>query len=83
MYVTYAIHFFSRRKAVMLKKTIFCLLISVFVPVLAFADAAVVSKSYVDTTKVDVSANTNQTMAGKYTVTGEFHVPTPELPTAQ
>lgn len=32
--------------------------------------------------KVDTSASANQTLAGKYTVTGELHVQTPPLPSA-
>ena len=32
--------------------------------------------------KVDTSANADQTLAGKYNVTGEFRVPTPPLPSA-
>ena len=34
-------------------------------------------------TKVDTSATANQTMAGTYTVSGTFNVPTPTLPTAE
>ena len=32
--------------------------------------------------KVDTSTTANQTMAGSYTVSGTFNVPTPTLPTA-
>ena len=34
-------------------------------------------------TRVDTSATANQTMAGSYTVSGTFNVPTPTLPTAE
>ncbi|MBO5946534.1 MAG: hypothetical protein J6Q44_00110 [Alphaproteobacteria bacterium] len=50
------------------------------------AVADIASITYVDNTKVDVSASANQTMAGTYTVsgsftvTGAFKVPTPPLP---
>ena len=47
----------------------------------AYADLA--STSYVSTaveTRVDTSANAKQVMAGEYTVSGSFHVPTPPLP---
>lgn len=57
---------------------IFCTL---FVPVVALADIA--STTYVDNTKVDVSASANQTMAGNYTVSGTFVVPTPPLPATE
>lgn len=48
--------------------------------------ADIASTTYVDNTKVDMSASANQTMAGTYTVsgsitvTGAFKVPTPPLP---
>ena len=45
--------------------------------------AAVPTQNYVDTkteTKVDTSKTAQQDMAGKYTVSGSFEVPTPELP---
>ena len=32
--------------------------------------------------KVDTGSSANQTMAGTYTVSGTFNVPTPTLPTA-
>lgn len=47
----------------------------------AYADLA--STSYVDThieDKVGTSSTVNQTMAGTYTVSGTFNVPTPPLP---
>ncbi len=47
----------------------------------AYAELA--STSYVSTaveTRVDTSANAKQVMAGEYTVSGSFHVPTPPLP---
>ncbi|MDW2958674.1 MAG: hypothetical protein R8M37_02595 [Alphaproteobacteria bacterium] len=57
---------------------------SLFVPVVTRADIA--STAYVNTattTKVDTSSTANQTMAGSYTVSGTFVVPTPPLPTAE
>ena len=48
--------------------------------------ANVVSAEYVQqtvSTKVDVSENASQTMAGSYTVSGTLLVPTPPLPTAE
>ena len=51
------------------------------VPYVARADIA--STTYVDNTKVDISASANQTMAGSYTVSGTLVVPTPPLPSAQ
>ena len=47
------------------------------------AYASIASSQYVDTavsTRVDTSEKANQTMAGSYTVSGEFNVPTPPLP---
>ena len=47
------------------------------------AYASIASSQYVDSavsTRVDTSENANQTMAGSYTVSGEFNVPTPPLP---
>ena len=47
--------------------------------------ANVVSAQYVQesvATKVDTSANANQTMAGTYTVSGTLMGPTPPLPSA-
>ena len=47
--------------------------------------ANVASAQYVQesvATKVDTSANANQTMAGTYTVSGTLMVPTPPLPSA-
>lgn len=47
--------------------------------------ADIASTTYVDNTansKVDTSATANQTMAGNYTVSGTFIVPTPPLPSA-
>lgn len=49
----------------------------------AYADLA--STSYVSTaveTRVDTSAEAKQVMAGEYTVSGTFNVPTPPLPPA-
>lgn len=46
----------------------------------------IASTSYVSNstaTKVDTSANVNQTMAGSYTVSGTLVVPTPPLPSAE
>lgn len=45
--------------------------------------AAIASAQYVQNsvaTKVDTSSTANQTMAGNYTVSGSFKVPTPPLP---
>ena len=45
--------------------------------------ASIASSQYVDSavsTRVDTSEKANQTMAGSYTVSGEFNVPTPPLP---
>ena len=54
-------------------------------PFMAMAD--VVSKGFVteyvsqqNETKVDTSVSSVQTMAGNYTVSGSFKVPTPPLP---
>ena len=50
----------------------------------AFADIA--STNYVDNanaSKVDTSSSASQTMAGTYTVSGTFIVPTPPLPSAE
>ena len=50
------------------------------------ANANVASVQYVNSvidTKVDASANTQQTMAGDYTITGTLKVPTQPLPSAQ
>ena len=47
------------------------------------AYASIASSQYVDSavsTRVDTSEKANQTMAGSYTVSGEFNVPTPPLP---
>lgn len=47
------------------------------------AIAGIASVQYVEnqiSTKVDTSENSNQQMAGTYTVTGVLIVPTPELP---
>ena len=55
----------------------------------AIAQVSVASVDYVSqtvetsvATKVDTSASANQTMAGSYTVSGSFKVPTPPLPPA-
>lgn len=48
--------------------------------------AEIASTTYVEThttTKVDISENANQTMAGTYAVSGTFVVPTPALPTVE
>ncbi len=50
-------------------------------PCATLADIA--STTYVDNTKVDISATANQTMAGTYTVSGTLVVPTPPLPSAE
>ncbi len=60
-----------------------CMIIflTLMLPMSAFADIA--SVRYVENqtkTKVDTSADSNQQMAGTYTVTGALIVPTPELP---
>lgn len=50
----------------------------------AFADIA--STNYVhsaNASKVDTSSSASQTMAGTYTVSGTFIVPTPPLPSAE
>lgn len=50
------------------------------------ANANVASVQYVNSvidTKVDASANAQQTMAGDYTITGTLKVPTQPLPSAQ
>ena len=62
-------------------KFICCILMMCFVPGVALSDIA--STTYVDNTKVDVSASANQTLAGSYTVSGTLMVPTPPLPAAQ
>ena len=62
----------------------FVLFFILFIPYGAWADLA--STTYVETrttTKVDVSETANQTMAGTYTVSGTFVVPTPALPSAE
>ena len=49
-------------------------------------NANIASVSYVQSatsTKVDTSANTQQTMAGEYVITGTLKVPTQPLPTAE
>ncbi len=54
--------------------------------IVSFVFFAVASVSYVDgvvENKVDVSSSANQTMAGNYTVSGKFVVPTPPVPTAE
>ena len=60
-----------------------CLIVflTLMFPISAFADIASVQHVENQTkTKVDTSANSNQQMAGTYTVTGTLIVPTPELP---
>ena len=57
------------------------LLILLVIPYPALAGVA--SSQYVQesvATRVDTSANANQTMAGTYTVSGTLVVPTPPLP---
>lgn len=63
----------------------YCLFFLIFAWVFpAGADIASVSYvSYATETKVDMSANANQTMAGTYTVSGTLIVPTQPIPTAQ
>lgn len=49
------------------------------------ASADLASTSYVSTaveTRVDISPDAKQVMAGEYTVSGTFNVPTPPLPPA-
>ena len=69
----------------MFRKCMFAgLFLWVFFAPCAFADIA--SVRYVQAsveTKVDISADANQVMAGTYTVSGELIVPTPPLPPAQ
>lgn len=62
-------------------KFVLGILLMCFVPGVAPADIA--STTYVDNTKVDISATANQTMAGNYTVSGTLVVPTPPLPATQ
>ena len=70
----------------------FLIFILLFIPFMASAN--IPSTAYVQqqvanqiadsvSTKVDTSATANQTMAGTYTVSGTFNVPTPTLPTAE
>ena len=70
----------------------FLIFILMFMPFMAFAN--IPSTAYVQqqiasqiadsvSTKVDTSATATQTMAGTYTVSGTFNVPTPTLPTAE
>jgi hypothetical protein len=64
-----------------MKKILFSVLF-VFMAV-SGAWAELASTSYVEefsATKVDTSADATQTMAGTYTVTGSFEVPTQPLP---
>lgn len=45
---------------------------------------AIASQSFVEAqiqTRVGLSAESVQTMAGKYTVSGQINVPTPDMPT--
>ena len=67
-----------------LRKTLSIFFICLFFSPLCHADIA--SVSYVQSTtntKVDTSENTQQTLAGEYTVTGTLKVPTQPLPTAE
>ncbi|MBQ2844428.1 MAG: hypothetical protein IJE79_00190 [Alphaproteobacteria bacterium] len=73
----------------------FLMFILLFIPLMALpAMANIPSTAYVQqqvanqiadsvSTKVDTSSTANQTMAGTYTVSGTFNVPTPTLPTAE
>lgn len=59
------------------------LMVVLMMPCASLANVA--SVQYVQesvVTKVDTSANANQTMAGTYTVSGVLMVPTPPLPSA-
>ena len=61
----------------------FVLVVCVLMVGTAYADLA--STSYVGTaveSRVDTSAEAKQVMAGEYTVSGTFNVPTPPLPPA-
>lgn len=61
------------------------LMVVLMMPCASLAATAVASTQYVQNsvaTKVDTSANANQTMAGTYTVSGTLMVPTPPLPSA-
>ena len=62
------------------------LVVVLMMPCASLAATAVASAQYVQNsvaTKVDTSANANQTMAGSYTVSGSFRVPTPPLPSPE
>ncbi|MBQ2844472.1 MAG: hypothetical protein IJE79_00420 [Alphaproteobacteria bacterium] len=70
----------------------FLMFMLLFIPFMA--SASIPSTAYVQqqvanqiadsvSTKVDTSATATQTMAGTYTVSGTFNVPTPTLPTAE
>lgn len=64
-------------------KSLFILTLCALCVGVSGARAAVPTQSYVDEktiTKVDTSQSTEQTMAGKYTVSGTLEVPTPKLP---
>jgi hypothetical protein len=67
------------------KCAVLFLLTCLQVLVLPVANAAIVSKAYVDgamVSAVKTSGETTQTMAGDYTVTGALKVPTQPLPSA-
>ena len=70
----------------------FLMFVLLFMPFMASAN--IPSTAYVQqqvanqiadsvSTKVDTSSTATQTMAGTYTVSGTFNVPTPTLPTAE
>ena len=70
----------------------FLIFILMFMPLMA--SACISSTAYVQqqvanqiadsvSTKVDTSATATQTMAGTYTLSGTFNVPTATLPTAE
>ena len=64
-------------------RRMFVLMVVLMMPFASLANVA--SAQYVQesvATKVDTSANANQTMAGTYTVSGTLMVPTPPLPSA-
>ena len=67
----------------MSKPCLFALFLALSVLGIAHADVA--SVDYVDTatnTKVDTGSDTDQTLAGKYIVTGTLEVPDAPLPSA-
>ncbi len=65
-------------------RTILVIFFTMGLPCVSMADLA--STQYVHesvATRVDTSANATQTMAGDYTVSGTFSVPTPPLPSPE